>query len=292
MKAATFSNPPQLIQSLPSPSCTATRHTMTALVNSGEEETLVPGPVLTHWVNTRQLPGDLILKHLSWKDAVRLGFSSPELWPHVERLVALARPDRVAAFADLTPNRLRIPLLTGLTAADAREYDNGALLMACGGGHLATAQWLVERFGLTAADARAQNNGTLWWACHFGHLEVAQWLTERFGLTAADARAQNNWALRAACGHGRLAMAQWLVERFGLTAADARAEHNDALRTACAHGHLATAQWLVERFGLTADDARANNNCALRWACYYGQLPTVRWLATVFNITREEIHGQ
>jgi hypothetical protein len=28
--------------------------------------------------------------------------------------------------------------------------------MACGGGHLEAAQWLVDRFGLTADDARAE----------------------------------------------------------------------------------------------------------------------------------------
>jgi hypothetical protein len=44
---------------------------------------------------------------------------------------------------------------------DARAGDNRALQYACGGGHLATAQWLVDYFALTADDARAGDNSAL-----------------------------------------------------------------------------------------------------------------------------------
>jgi hypothetical protein len=121
-------------------------------------ETFHPGQELVHWVTTQQLPLPLILRHLAWRDAVRLAFASPQLWPHVARLVALARPDLAAALAGTTPDRLRIPLLTGLTREQVRADSNEALREACENGHLATAKWLTERFGLTAADARTYNN--------------------------------------------------------------------------------------------------------------------------------------
>jgi hypothetical protein len=194
---------------------------MAAMVSLGEQEEVAeqwtPAHELIHWVAIRHLAIEQIMRDMEWKDALRLAFSSPQLWPHVERLVALTKPDMRAALNEDTSDRLRIPLLTGLTPADARADNNWALRKACAGGHLAAAQWLTERFGLTAADARAWHNEVLWWACRNGHLEVAQWLTERFGLTAADVRAADNEALRWACANGHLDVAQWLTEEFGIT---------------------------------------------------------------------------
>ncbi len=177
-----------------------------------------PGVELAHWVTSEQLPILRIATLLpSWKDAVRLAASGPRLWPHVTLLVALAPPDVGAAQDPATPERLRIPLLTGLTAADARAFHNGALRRACRYGHLAVARWLVATFALTAADARAVDNAALRSACYNDHLAVAQWLTTTFGLTAADARAYDNHALRGACANGHLAVARWLQEEFGIT---------------------------------------------------------------------------
>jgi len=193
---------------------------MAALVNSGEEETLVLGPVLTHWVASQQLPIIQIVRGMHWKDAVRLAASSPLLWPHVEWLVALAMPNQEAALAKATPDRLRIPLLTGLTREQARA-----------------------------------NNYELRWACGRGRLGMAQWLTERFQLTAADARACDNYALRAACHNGHLTTAQWLVERFGLTAADARAAYHCMLVEFCMNEHLKIIQWLKTKFDITQEES-------------------------------------
>ena len=181
---------------------------------------LHPGDELLHWVATQQLSVPLVLRHLTWRDAVRLAVTCPQLWPHVELLVALAKPDLAAAVAPTTPDRLRIPLLTGLTAADIRVGNNWALRRACANGHLKVAQWMTATFGLTADDAQAMNNYALKWACARGHLAVAQWLTATFGLTAADARTRNNYVLREACAHGHLAVAQWLETTFGITRAE------------------------------------------------------------------------
>jgi hypothetical protein len=234
---------------------------MAALVSSGKQEEGLelwsPEKELTHWVASRQLPIEVIVRGMEWKDAVRLAACSPQTWPHVEQLVTLARPDWDAALDENTPDRLRIPLLTGLTREQVRAENNEALRRACVNGHLATAQWLTERFQLTAEDARANNNQALREACINGHLATAQWLTERFQLTAEDARANNNYALRWACRCEHLAVAQWLTERFQLTAEDAQTNNNEALRWACMNGHLAVAQWLTERFGITR--AEINN---------------------------------
>ena len=173
---------------------------------------------LIHWFSTQQLHTEVILKHLTWKDAVRLAASCPQLWQEVERMVAMAKPDTVAALNNKTPDRLRIPLLTGLTRDQVRAEDNYVLRWACRRGHLAVAQWLTERFQLTADDVRVNDNEALRWACRRGHLAVAQWLTERFQLTADDARAEDNWALLWTCHNGHLPVVQWLTERFQLTA--------------------------------------------------------------------------
>jgi len=212
------------------------------------------GQTLVHWLTSQQLPAEAILRHLDWKEAVRLSASCSQLWPHVEWLVTLAQPNQKAALNKETPDRLRIPLLTGLTLEQVRVNHNHTLRWACKNGHLAVAQWLAERFGLTADDARENDNWALLEACHQGHLAVAQWLAEQFQLTADDARGRNNEVLRWACNYGHLAVAQWLADRFGLTAADARAVDNSALRGACENGHLAVAQWLETKFGITQEE--------------------------------------
>ena len=112
---------------------------------------LHPGDELLHWVATQQLLVPLVLRHLTWREAVRLAVTCPQLWPHVERLVTLAKPDMAAALAPTTHDRLRIPLLTGLTAADARNNYNDALREACANGHLAVTEWLETTFGITQA---------------------------------------------------------------------------------------------------------------------------------------------
>jgi hypothetical protein len=112
---------------------------------------------------------------------VRLAAASPRLWPHVEQMAARARPDCMAALAATTPDRLRIPLLVGLTPVDARADDNYALRVACGNGHVAVAQWL------TAADARAGGNWALRWGQANGQLAMARWLVDRFGITKDEA---------------------------------------------------------------------------------------------------------
>jgi hypothetical protein len=94
----------------------------------------------------------------------------------------------------------------GLTASNARAYDNLALRLACLGGHLPTAQRLVAIFGLTAGDARAVDSCALHWACAHGHLEVARWLVATFGLTAKDAQG---------CTSEHAPVASWLAATFG-----------------------------------------------------------------------------
>jgi hypothetical protein len=122
-----------------------------------ERDVWAPGKELTHWIATRQLPIANVLGDLDWG----------------------------AALDPATPNRLRIPLLTGLTRLtreQVRANSNQVLSEVCGQGRLEVAQWLTDRFGLTAGDARANNNYALRYACASGYLDVTQWLEERFGI--------------------------------------------------------------------------------------------------------------
>ena len=58
-----------------------------------------------------------------------------------------------------------------------------AFRAACEYGHLSIAQWLADRFGLTPADARADDNGALRYARANGHRHTVEWLRTRFGLS-------------------------------------------------------------------------------------------------------------
>jgi hypothetical protein len=174
-------------------------------------------------------------------------------------------------------------------SAAAQYIGNTALSGACHNGHLAVAQWLVERFDLSAEDARAHGNEALRYACLAGNLNVAQWLAERFHLTAHDVRTHNNFALRTACHSGRLELAQWLAKRFELNVDDARANNNEALRWTCDGGHSDVAQWLADDVGITAEDARAKGNEALHFAYINSHYNLAQWLVDRFDLTADEI---
>jgi len=191
------------------------------------------GPQVIHWVSTHQLPVEAILKHLTWREAVQLASTCKGLWQKVMWMVTQAPPDLEAALDPKTPDRLRIPLLTGLTAEQVRAGNNRALRMACKHGQLEVAQWLTDRFQLTADDARVWQNDAFLWAWEYGHLAMAQWLKDRFQLTIKVPWTHHNGALRSACKNGQLAETQWLPVRFELTSDDARMFENEALWMAC-----------------------------------------------------------
>ena len=155
----------------------------------------------------------------------------------------------------------------------------------CEHGHLAVAQWLVERFELTAEDVKSKDNWVLRMSCSCGHLEVAQWLAVHFNLTARDARSYNNHALHMSCSHGHLEVAQWLTKTFGLTAEDARSNRNYALWKSCEHGHIAVVQWLVEHFELTVEDARVWDTEASQTSCEQKYPDVIHWLVERFGVT-------
>jgi hypothetical protein len=132
------------------------------------------------------------------------------------------------------------------------------LVAACGGGHLAVAEWLatlgVERQPAPPPTVSARCAGAgeaLWSACANGHLEVAQWLVKKYGhveLRGRGAPAGPGGCValfRVVCGGGHLDVAKWIAAEFGLTAADVRADDHATLIAACAGGHLATAKWVA-----------------------------------------------
>jgi len=254
-----------------------------------KERVWTPGLELVHWVNTQQLPIIRIFKYLKWKEAVRLAATSPQLWPHVERLVTLARPNQNQALAADTPDRLRIPLLTGLTHTQVAEHNYRVFREAYIYGYFATAQWLEEQFQLTGENAQVPAKCVLPLVCRDYHLAAAQWLTERFQLTAEEVRDNENAVLRYACMSGRVELVQWLVERFGLTAEDAQDRDNAPMRIVCKYGHLALAQWLADRFGLATENGEDFDEWTLYHACRNGHLKMVQWLAERHRLTVEHI---
>ena len=133
---------------------------------------------------------------------------------------------------------------------------NDALYVACAGGHLAMAQWLVAAFRPTGGSVRnlhSEADIAMCAACENGHLEIAQWLAATFGITAEDVRDGYNYFLREACVRGHLEVAQWMTAAFGLTAEDAGASNGYAAQRAKENGHHEVVQWLATEFGIAVD---------------------------------------
>lgn len=104
-----------------------------------------------------------------------------------------------------------------------RGRSDGALALACGGGHLAVAQWLCEALPSYIGDALAYGSmrgPPFIEACKGGHVDAARWLWTygwypgRGGAIAQDCRiseadAARGWAAAASRGHSQVT--EWLA---------------------------------------------------------------------------------
>lgn len=141
----------------------------------------------------------------------------------------------------------------GLTKDYISKYAPVALLLVCGNGHLAIAQWLHETFELTTDLGEEPSEG-----------EDPKYIS----------------IFRIACANGRLRIARWLYTTFGMTATDITADYNSAFINACSNGHLAVAQWLYTMARITQEAA---NGFALHYSQRYGYIETLQWLCYTFK---------
>lgn len=263
-----------------------------------EEKTWTSGKELVHWILNRQLPGDLLLEHLDWKDVVRLAAASPVLWRHVESMVEAAYkhclPDVFAICYGNVPSRLWVSLMTSVEFEDRAEYMQVFGECALNGDHK-TAEWLADRLQITGADVKAcSGNNAFWNVCRSGNLPMAQWFVDRFEVEYSDCfnrgveTIRHPYALRCVCRNGHIHVAEWLVDRFGISGADVRRECNTVALSICNNGQLEALQWLIHRFDLSRFDVVEDNFTFLN-ACLHGHLRVAKWMAEEYNMTREEV---
>ena len=191
---------------------------------------------------------------------------------------------------------------------DPRMNRHGPFRRACGGGKLATAQWLLQDVcpaGLSADFSRDAHEA-LRMAAARGHLHVVQWLVDALGLDvrehqdavfcaacagatstsvvadwlvaqypAIDPGAQNGAAFVGACSAGNVALAAWIAGAAPGTHALAQ----EAFQAACGRGRLEAAQWLVQTMP-GAIDVHAGEDASFLDACALGHLEVARWLVT------------
>ena len=200
-------------------------------------------------------------------------------WLELKRACAAGRLDDVQQMCIL---------LKRLGPTVDRNRGCALLRLACHGGHLATAQQLVQEFPLAIPDSAEMLELILQTACA-GRLDFAQWLYATFGLTADDVRADSNLALRNACAGGHLVFAQWLHATFGPafrgTPADVNAD--ELMSIACALGYLDIVQWIYETFTLVASK-RAKLAMVLVHACGNGHLSVAQWICTTYGFTADD----
>lgn len=108
--------------------------------------------------------------------------------------------------------------------------------------------------GLTADDARAFNNNTLYLATVYNRPEVLQVLAVVYGLSREDVLSCD--AFQDAAALGCAEVLRVFASAYGLTAADARADNNKALRSAVRKGRPEVLEVLAVVYGLGPADAR------------------------------------
>ena len=119
--------------------------------------------------------------------------------------------------------------------ANARTYNDEAVIRASIYGHLEVVKYLVEKCG---ADARANNNEAIRRASVYGHFEVVKYLVEKCG---SNARSKNDLAVQWASARGYLEVVKYLVEKCG---ADVRANNDWAVQASSANNYFEVVKYL------------------------------------------------
>lgn len=221
-----------------------------------------------------------LYEHPNWKVTSRL-------W-----IAAVAHSQLINVFAHLE-GIAAMQLFDAIYALPEAELAAGAQLIlrvACGRGWLKKARWATKQFRIQRAPPIwAAPTGAFHLACSGGHLSVAQWMVTAFAITASELShnaAWRNLAFRAACEAGHLDMAKWLERTF-----EVNIELLEALPAACAGGHLLMVYWLVAIGRLRAHcHARsAHIVAAFKNACNGGHLLIAQHLATTFAIDTYDV---
>lgn len=157
--------------------------------------------------------------------------------------------------------------------------DNGPLCDACTRGQLHQVQELLnkEQHGFERLDlVRA-----LSLACQGGHLDVAQWLVDnKLMITAHEVR--DHLVLQYACQDtdAECKLPKWLIERFRLTRDDVSYDNYACFRHA---ETIHMRMWIAKTFDLTAKQVYAENAQVLWNACWFANIDTVAWLLGVYG---------
>jgi ankyrin repeat protein len=115
------------------------------------------------------------------------------------------------------------------------EKDINALHMAAWGGHLESAEALLQHGADATYHDPRYNSSPVGWADHLGHPELRDYLLEHAPLSLYDA-----------AYHGRLERVKVLVET-NPTLVNGPAGQGAGLRQAAAAGHMAIVQYLLDR---------------------------------------------
>lgn len=251
------------------------------------------GDLLVHMLTSHHLAGANILRFLDGKDTVRL-MNTCSATRNVCLEILSAQPPLIdLAMEETTPDRYRIPLLTGITQKDVA--DESLLSWACEYGYLSVAKWLTDNFDIDRnylsyeiAEGTIENLATLWLTAKCGHFDTVKWIVSKFELTRENALETAKKAFYLSCDHGNEELARWIADAFDIQQMD-YVNQKTPFVWACMRGCLELAKWMTDRFGIDKQMVAEEHFAAFNWACDFGRLETAKWLQKRFKITFKDV---
>lgn len=180
---------------------------------------------VAQWLHANMLTSDVGIAHDT--DLSAMFATTPDIHgPGMRTMLAKYNmlPNEAIGVNELNAHMARcLKLIRRRASADLTEKNIGrylALVMACRGGHLATAQWvyslvdasLFAAIGPTVfrdKGARAEVLTAFFSACEYGHAHVVQWLHDMIQVTDDDMRWFQDVFVGIACANAHVDVVRW-----------------------------------------------------------------------------------
>ncbi|XP_065839304.1 ankyrin-3-like isoform X1 [Oscarella lobularis] len=166
------------------------------------------------------------------------------------------------------------------------DLGNGALALACLGGHLEMVKKLIE-MGFSVNETHQNDYISLHCACDRGHVAIATYLIEN----GANIEAENKFGrtpFLLACYLQRVGVVDLLISK-GCNIYAKDKDGDGALALASLKGNVKLAEKLI-RLGLDVNEAHSDGYTSLHWACEKGHLDLAQFL--IQNCANLEIESK
>ncbi|XP_046365595.2 ankyrin repeat and KH domain-containing protein 1-like [Haliotis rufescens] len=170
----------------------------------------------------------------------------------------------------------------GANVSQVDDYGDNILHLACRGGHLGMARYLLSEYTLDINSRGKYGSTPLMKAASDGHRDVFQFLVSK-GANVSQVDDYGDNILHWACRGGHLGMAKYLLSEYSVDINSRGIYGSTPLMKAASHGHRDVFEFLVSK-GVNVSQVDDYGDNTLHWACRGGHLGMARYLLSKYSL--------